>query len=647
MGSMVNRGKPLQRRNRRQAKGAERLGPKGQVAKYGRSNVARRRRCATGVQAGPNLPGCLSETWEPRSPPAGSGSDALARGWAEALARWIAGTRAVRQADGAAEERGRKKPRPVCNGPDTGCDLPRPEREQTSAWCSVAREQGEPPEGGEQETAKAAAPPDAAEAWKSIDWAQAAAAVRRLQVRIAKAAREERWWAVKSLQRLLSRSQAAKRLAVRRTTTNRGRWTPGVDGVIWSTPQQKGEAVQQLRRRGYRPQPLRRVYIPKRNGKMRPLSIPTMFDRAMQALYKLGLEAVAEVRADPNSYGFRKYRGAADAIQQCFKALAKRASARWVLEGDIRACFDGISHSWLLANIPMDRLVLRKWLKAGYVEGTDLYPTQAGTPQGGIISPTLANMTLDGLEAAARHAVPGRIAGTRRSKVNVIRYADDFVITGDSKELLEERVRPAVAAFLAERGLELSDEKTRITRIEDGVNFLSQTLRKLGRKLLIRPTQEAVRAIRRTLAETLRRYRGLAASAMVQKVNSQLRGWAYYHRHVASADTFVALDKWLFRALRKWTKRRHPNKGPRWRWKTYWSLGDRGWFAVLVKTKRGQRLHRLIRTTSISIVRHIKVLGEANPFDPKYDGYFAERKAGKKRYPARGSQAELRAITAV
>ena len=644
---MVNRRKPLQRRHSRQAKGAGRLGPKGHVAKYGRSNVARRRCRATGVQAGPNLLRYLSETWEPRSSPEESSSNDLPPLWVEALAQWISGKLAARRAEGAAGERGRKKRKPACNGSDTGCDIPRPEREQTSAWCSVAREQGEPPEGGEQETAKAAAPSDGSEAWKWIDWSAAKETVRRLQVRIAKAAREGRLRAARALQRLLTRSWAAKALAVRRVTTNRGKKTAGVDGILWTTSQQRWEAIAQLRRRGYRPQPLRRVYIPKKNGKMRPLSIPTMLDRAMQALYKLALEPVAETWADRNSYGFRKHRSAADAIQQCYMALAKRGSARWVLEGDIRACFDGISHDWLLANIPMDRWVLRKWLKAGYVEGRDLYPTQAGTPQGGIISPVLANMTLDGLEETARRAAPQRIEGWRRSKINVVRYADDFVITGDSRELLTERVLPAVRRFLGERGLEMSEEKTRITRIEDGIDFLGQTLRRKGRKFLIRPGKEAVRAIRRTLAETLRKGRGGAASATVKILNAQIRGWAHYHRHVASADTFVALDKWLFRALRKWTKRRHPSKGPRWLREKYWTLGDRGWLAVLVKTKRGHRLHRLLRTTSISIVRHIKVRGEANPYDPAYDEYFEGRKAGKKHYPARGSQAELRALTAV
>jgi RNA-directed DNA polymerase len=486
---------------------------------------------------------------------------------------------------------------------------------------------------------EADAPPDLWESWKTVDWPAIRETVRRLQVRIAKAVQEGKWRKVRSLQWLLTHSRAAKFLAVKRVTTNKGKKTPGVDGVIWSTLRQKWEAVLQLRRRGYRPLPLRRIYIPKKNGRKRPLSIPCMSDRAMQALYKLALDPVAETLADRNSYGFRWRRRCADAIQQCFIALAKGYSAVWVLEGDIRACFDGISHSWLLANIPMDREVLAKWLKAGYIEGQKLYPTSAGTPQGGIASPVLANITLDGLEEAVRRAVPRRILGIR-CKVHVIRYADDFVITASSKEILVERVLPALRAFLAERGLALSEEKTRITRIEDGFDFLGQTLRKQGpKKLLIRPSKGSVKSLLASLKETMRRYRGSAADGLIKRLNSQIRGWATYHRHVASADTFCRIDTWLFHSLWRWIRRRHPKKNTEWLKKKYWSLGDNGWFGTLVKTKKGHRLYRLIRTTSITIVRHIKVRGEANPFDPKWDEYFRVRQAGKKSYLAKGSKA--------
>jgi len=267
--------------------------------------------------------------------------------------------------------------------------------------------------------------------WKAIDWQKVRREVRRLQIRIAKAVREGRHGRVKALQWLLTRSYSGKALAVKRVVSNRGRKTPGVDGVIWSTLKQKIQAVYALRRRGYQARPLRRVHIPKKNGKMRPLGIPTMHDRAMQALYALALQPVAETLADPNSYGFRLYRSCADAIQQCFNSLVRRYSPQWILEGDIKACFDEICHMWLLEHIPMDCFMLRQWLKAGYFEGGNLYPTKTGTPQGGIISPILANMALDGLEAAVKAVTP------RRTKVNVIRYADDFVITGKTKELLE------------------------------------------------------------------------------------------------------------------------------------------------------------------------------------------------------------------
>lgn len=216
----------------------------------------------------------------------------------------------------------------------------------------------------------------------SLSWCQIESQVKRLQVRIAKATREGRWGKVQALQRLLTRSYSGKMLAVKRVTENRSKRTPGVDGKIWSTPVAKSKGVKALQHRGYCPQPLRRIYIPKSNGKKRPLGIPTMRDRAMQALWKLALEPVAETLADPNSYGFRPLRSTADAIAHCFNALAKRSSAQWVLEGDIRGCFDNISHDWLLANVPMDKVVLRKWLRAGYVDQGALFATEAGTPQG-------------------------------------------------------------------------------------------------------------------------------------------------------------------------------------------------------------------------------------------------------------------------
>src|SRR6266567_960111 len=209
-----------------------------------------------------------------------------------------------------------------------------------------------------------------AKEWYAIDWQTIHRNVRRLQVRIAQATKEGRWGKVRALQRLLTHSYSGKVLAVRRVTENDGKKTPGMDRVIWDTPEKKTWAVHELQRRGYQPQPLRRVYIPKSDGKTkRPLGIPTMIDRAMQALHLLALDPVAETTADRNSYGFRQQRSCADAIQQCFNALTD-ANTQWILEGDIRSCFDKISHDWLMAHVPMDRAILRKWLKSGYMEKT-------------------------------------------------------------------------------------------------------------------------------------------------------------------------------------------------------------------------------------------------------------------------------------
>lgn len=335
---------------------------------------------------------------------------------------------------------------------------------------------------------KAGALQDDADKWNSIDWNKARREVRRLQVRIAKAVKEERWNKVRALQHLLTNSFYAKALAVKRVTSNKGKKTPGVDGVLWRSARAKWRAVCSLRRRGYHPQPLRRIYIEKKNGKLRPLSIPTMYDRAQQALYKLGLAPVAETTADKNSYGFREGRSCADAVACAFNALAKPNSAPWILEGDIKGCYDNISFDWMMKNIPMDKVVLHKWLRSGYVENGIHYPTRKGVPQGGIISPTISNMVLDGLEEAVRSAVP------RRCRINFDRYADDFICTGKSKKILEDAIKPTIEAFLAERGLGLSPEKTLITHIKDGFTFLGQTFRKHGRVLHITPSTEGVLA---------------------------------------------------------------------------------------------------------------------------------------------------------
>jgi RNA-directed DNA polymerase len=458
--------------------------------------------------------------------------------------------------------------------------------------------------------------------WHAIDWQQTTQNVRRLQARIVKATQEGRWGKVKALQRLLTHSFSGKALAVKRVTENQGKRTPGVDGETWNTPEKKATAVRALRQRGYRPQPLRRVYIPKRNGKMRPLGIPTMHDRAMQALYLFALEPIAETRGDPNSYGFRSHRSTADAIEQCFIVLGKRMSPQWILEGDIKACFDRISHDWLLAHVPMDKAILRKWLKAGYMERHVLFPTEDGTPQGGIISPVLANLALDGLERVLLEAFPRTNRG-HSPMINLVRYADDFIITGRSKELLEGEVLPLVEQFMRARGLELSKEKTSITHIEDGFDFLGQNVRKYDGKLLIKPSKKSVNALLEKVRTIIKANPTTPAGKLVLLLNPVIRGWVQYHRHIVSGATFQTIDHAIFKALWRWARRRHPKKSAGWtRQKYYRSIGRRKWaFHGEVEGKN----HVLFFAPSVSIQRHVKVKAAANPFDPAWEPYFEHR----------------------
>lgn len=411
-------------------------------------------------------------------------------------------------------------------------------------------------------------------------------------------------------------------MAVKRVTENHGKKTAGIDGVIWITPQQKIKAVKSLRRRGYSPQPLRRIYIPKRNGKERPLGIPTMFDRAQQALYLLALEPVAEMKADRDSYGFRPRRCTADAIEQCFFSLVRGFCAQWILEGDIKSCFDEISHEWLLDNIMMDKNILSKWLAVGYVEKNVFHQVRKGTPQGGIISPTLANMVLDGLQTALREAT------VIRDKVNFVRYADDFIVTGISKEVLENKVRPCVETFLKQRGLVLSNEKTKITHIDEGFDFLGFNVRKYSGKLIIKPTKKAIKDFLDHIRDFIRSHPGTKTENIILYLNPRIRGWANYYRHVVSKRIYSHIDHNIFQALWRWAKRRHPNKNSGWVKEKYFrSEGTRQWmFFAKMRDEDGEwTTLDLNKASDVKISRHVKIKAKATPYDSQFKDYFEYR----------------------
>ena len=468
--------------------------------------------------------------------------------------------------------------------------------------------------------------------WTDLNWPAHEAVVKKLQVRIAKAVKERRFGKVKALQRLLTTSFSAKVLAVRKITQNKGKNTPGVDGILVKSPGQKAALVHQLKRRDYHPKPLRRVYIKKKNGKLRPLSIPTIFDRAMQQLHYTAISPISETTSDANSYGFRPERNCADAIEQIFIMLSSRNSASWIMEGDIKGCFDNISHQWMLDNICTDKTILNKWLKAGYIETKRLFPTHQGTPQGGIISPCLSNFVLDGIEKLLDDHF-----GKRRIGINFVRYADDFIVASKSKELLEQRIKPLLMAFLKERGLELSLEKTKIAHINDGFDFLGQNVRKYpaGKnrmKLLIKPAKDNVKTFQKKIREVIRNSGTMATVALIRRLNPIIRGWANYHRSVVSKATFGKVDSDIWRSLWKWAIRRHPTKPRKWTMKKYFIQNGLRNYCFYAKEKRGKESfvqRNLFRASDLPIIRHVKIRSRANLFEPSYEEYFEARKSAK------------------
>jgi RNA-directed DNA polymerase len=477
-----------------------------------------------------------------------------------------------------------------------------------------------------ENTSNGAAPTSEPEGWHSINWKHVQLFVGKAQMRIAQAMTDKDYRRVERLRRSLTRSWQAKALAVRKVTENQGKRTSGVDCVLWDTPKKKWNAIRRLVSKGYRAKPLRRVWIPKANGKERPLGIPTMKDRAMQALHLLALEPAVECESDPNSYGFRKGRSTHDARSQLFVVLSQKASAEWVLDADISGFFDNINHDWLLRNVHMDKAMLHKWLKSGVVDSGQLQRTDDGTPQGGIISPTLANVTLNGLEQGLMQFLREKL-GTRQAakeKVHLVRYADDFVVTGASKELLESTVKPWIDEFLRERGLTLSSEKTQVVHIGQGFDFLGWNFRKYGGKLLIKPSHRNVKTFYGKLKEIIATSLSVPTETLIKRLNPVLKGWALYHKGVVAKQTFSKVDHLIYWRLMRWGKRRHPRKTAGWVYRHYWKqCGSRKQFAGLQEDPFGEgRIpYPLYNLADMKIVRWVKVKGDYNPFHPDWQVY--------------------------
>jgi RNA-directed DNA polymerase len=468
--------------------------------------------------------------------------------------------------------------------------------------------------------------------WDAIDWVAVENNVRRLRQRIFTASQAGDPARVRNLQKLMLRSLANTLASVRRVTEhNAGRLTPGVDGEVAVTSSAKAELVDRVHRsRSERPRPVRRVYVPKANGKQRPLGIPVLADRCHQARVLNALEPEWEARFEPRSYGFRPGRGCQDAIGAIYRTLkGKNPQRRWILDADLAAAFDRIDHDRLLdalGTFPA-RGMVAGWLKAGVVDNGRLTPTGEGTPQGGVISPLLLNVALHGLEAAAgiRHLTTGdRAVRTATTSPVLVRYADDLVVMCHSRDQAH-RVKDKLAAWLAPRGLVFNEAKTRIVRADEGFDFLGFNVRRYGDKLLIKPSKAAQRRLRERLRAEMRALRGANALAVIRKINPILRGWAAYYRTVVSSEVFRALDDYMWKLAYKWVTWRHQNKPKGWIIGRYfgqfnparranWVFGDRDTGAYL----------EMFAWTSI--VRHQMVKGTSSVDDPALANYWATRR---------------------
>ncbi len=504
-------------------------------------------------------------------------------------------------------------------------------------------------------TGRVNGPEDALDDWAAVDWRAHEDHVRRLRRRIFKATRAGDLKRVRRLQKLMLRSRSNTLLSVRQVTQrNAGRKTAGVDGIVVVTSRGKVELVERLQRHAppWKALPVKRVFIPKANGKQRPLGIPVIADRVQQARVKNALEPEWEARFEPKSYGFRPGRGCHDAIEAIFKTLCgERTQRRWILDADLAGAFDRIDHDRLLdllGSFPA-RGMIRAWLKAGVMERGQLTPTVEGTPQGGVISPLLLNVALHGIEQAAgvryRNSVRSDAETVTGSPV-VVRYADDYVTMCYSREQAEQ-VKERLAAWLAPRGLAFNEDKTKIVHVEEGFSFLGFSIRRYvdrqGGKLLIKPSQESVKRFRKRLAADMRSLRGANAAAVVSHLNPVIRGWSAYYRSVVSSRVFAGLDHDMWHLTYRWGRHTHPNKSRGWVAARYFAKFNRSrqdrW--VFGDPATGVYLTKFSWT---KIVRHVPVRAGASPDDPALAEYWAERR--RKRRPPPLDQHTLKLLRA-
>jgi len=453
--------------------------------------------------------------------------------------------------------------------------------------------------------------------WAEIEWAKIKRNVRRLQERIYRASQQEQWSRVRSLQKLLVRSYANRLLAIRQVSQdNKGRKTAGIDGVVYDTPAKRQQLSQQLDPLKYHhPAPVRRIYIPKANGKQRPLGIPTQKDRVQQAILKAALEPEWEAKFEPSSYGFRPGKSCHDAISHLFNLLSKRNGSQWILDADISGCFDNIAHAPLLAQIPVFEPSIQRWLKAGVMEQGQQQPTPSGTPQGGTISPLLANIALNGIQTLFK---TNRRTG-ENGGINLVRYADDFVVVANSRAELETVVLPRLKAFLAERGLKLNPEKSQIVHRTTGFNFLGFNVRYYKDKLLIKPQKEKVQQFLRRIKTILKQNRQTPVKVILIKLNPLIRGWCNYYRHCVARKTFTYVSHRLWQMLWRWAIRRHPNKTKQWVKDHYFqTVGRRQWLF-------GSQTLKLYLPTQTKIRRHRMVKTSYSPYDPALRSYWQQR----------------------